>query len=97
MRFKQILAGGSTEDLTRSEIDTLLRAMDTVDDTMVRLTPFTKVLFAGGNMTATDDEWKQSFQAFVSAAVEISSLLSAANQTYGITELRDLVLRGPIK
>jgi hypothetical protein len=86
MGLKQILVGGTTDEITRIEIANLQRKFQELDDTMEALRPLTPILFADGNKTVSDTDWDQAYAQFVKTIAKIGTDLPGDTQPYNLDQ-----------
>lgn len=97
MKFKQMFVGGSTEYITREEIDKTLVTFRTFKDITMRLNPYMKVLTLNWSVS-TSSKMAQEVKYFEdankevqAAARQLASLIEKNSQSYVLSDFATLM------
>ena len=72
MNFKTAIAGGTMDQLTNKEIDSIVRVIDTLDGIVGKIYPFNKMLFT--DQATTPKDLKKGISVLRSALLEITQI-----------------------
>ncbi len=97
MKFKQMFVGGSTEHITRAEIDKTLETFRSFKDITMRLNPYMKVLTLNWSVS-TSSKMTQEVRYFEEANKEVqaaarllASLIEKNSQSYVLSDFAKLM------
>jgi hypothetical protein len=92
MKFKQLFVGGSTNDLTRAELDKLIGMFDGLKAITLRLNPYMRVISQKWSIADSRDAqgdvrfFEKASDEIQASAAELAQMVVVNNQTYQLDD-----------